>query len=131
MLKKLFILYLLLFSYTIVVGHNIIPHDHFEDLLNIPHDHLTQGGNHHEHHFPFSHSITLHITDEKQSIVTIHCFNSGLKTYYSDDFVAILFKYRPPLIFSSSSGLFHYLSEASIQISSPLLSDRAPPSLLA
>lgn len=130
MLKKLFILYLLIFSYTIVVGHSIIPHDHFEDLLHIPHDHHAHGGDHHEHHFPFSHSVNLHLADEKQSIVTTHCYTSGLKLVHSDDFLTIPRYSRPPLIFSRSAGFYHYRSEAPVPITTRSISDRAPPSLL-
>jgi hypothetical protein len=132
MLKKLFILYLLLFSYTIVVGHSIIPHDHFEDLFHIPHDHHAHGGNHHQHHFQFSHSVNLHVADEKQSsIVTVHCFSTGLKIGQSDDFVTIQLYLRPPLLFSATTGFYHYLLKAPVPIGFPVLSDRAPPVHLA
>ena len=131
MLKKLFILYLLLFSYTIVVGHSIIPHDHFEDLLHIPHDHHAHGGNHHQHHFPFSHSVNLHVADEKQSIVTVHLVSSGLKIVHPDVSLAIQLYIRPPFIVSSTTRFYHYLLKAPIPIGFPVLSDRAPPVHLA
>ena len=69
MLKKNLILCLLLFFYSIVLAHNAIPHGHFDELFSSEHesdahDHNDQSN--HDHHFLFSHSISLHVTIEKQ-----------------------------------------------------------------
>jgi hypothetical protein len=52
-----------------VLAHNTIPHGHFDELFTL--DHGSDSNNHcehnsHDHHFLFSHSISLHVTIEKQ-----------------------------------------------------------------
>lgn len=68
-MKKNLILCFLLFFYTVVLAHNAVPHGHFDELFSLEHDsdsheHNDQSG--HDHHFLFSHSISLHVTIEKQ-----------------------------------------------------------------
>jgi hypothetical protein len=71
MLKKKLIFSLLLFFYTVVLAHNAVPHGHFDELISSEHesdshDHNDQSSHH--HHYLFSHSISFHVTIEKQII---------------------------------------------------------------
>ena len=74
MSKKNIILSLLLCVYTLVLGHNIIPHGHFDEIFSTVHHHDNDAphNSHHDskndHNFPFSHSATLHITLDKQNV---------------------------------------------------------------
>ena len=106
MLKKNLILCLLIFFYTIVLGHSAIPHGHFDEFFHTEQDHDSQehSDNNH-HHFLFSHSISLHVVIEKKTIFSAHSIKTSPKNTQP-----ILLFYLPALCqLSLCSGSFYFL----------------------
>jgi len=127
MLKRIFIISLLIFSYTIVLGHNAIPHGHFDDLFSTAHHNDTHNKDHHDHHYPFSHSVTLHVAIEKQSFIAVHSVKSVLKKVPLNHFYCIESGIQPPIIFSFSTIRFNRYLPLLNQVYSGLLLNRGPP----
>lgn len=79
--ERNFILCLLLF-YTVVLAHNAVPHGHFDEVSSEhdsdSHDHSEQSN--HQHHFLFSHSISLHVTIEKQLAFSVYQLKAASKS---------------------------------------------------
>ena len=127
MLKRFFIISLLIFSYTIVLGHSAIPHGHFDDLFSTAHHNDTHNENHQDHHYPFSHSVTLHVAIEKQTLISVHSVKSVLKKVSLNDFYCIESGIQPPLIFSFSTIRFNRYLPPINQVCSGTLLNRGPP----
>lgn len=137
MSKKHFILSFLLFAYTIVLGHNIVPHGHFDDFLSSEHHH--ESDNHedshqhseHQHDYPFSHSVTLHVAIEKQTVFTSHSVKSLLKKTTSNNIFYSTFNSQPFLFISYSSFIFYEYLHPRIHVCSSSFSIRPPPFIIA
>lgn len=127
MLKRIFIISLLIFSYTIVLGHNSIAHGHFEDLFSTTDHNDNHNNSHHDHHYPFSHSVTLHVAIEKQSLNSVHSVKSVLKKVSLNNFYCIEGAFQPLIISSFSTILYHRYFTFETQFYSSSLSDRGPP----
>ncbi len=127
MLKRVLIISLLIFSYTIVLGHNAIPHGHFDDLFSTAHHNDTHNKNHHDHHYPFSHSVTLHVAIEKQTLISVHSVKSILKKAPLNSFYCIENVIQTPVIFSFSTIIFIRYQPIINQVCSGSLSNRGPP----
>lgn len=130
MLKRIFIISLLIFSYTIVLGHNAIPHGHFDDLFSTAHHNDTHNESHHEHHYPFSHSVTLHVAIEKQSLISVHSVKSVIKKAPSNIFYCIENVFQPLIISTFSSELFIRYLLSPTQVCSGLIFNRGPPAFM-
>ncbi len=102
MLKKNLILCLLLFFYTVVLAHNALPHGHFDEIFSTEHDSDShEHGEHsnHDHHFLFSHSVSLHVTIEKQltySTVQTKVISKNFQNFDSFCLAADALTYPPP-----------------------------------
>ena len=127
MLRRFLIISLLIFSYTIVLGHSAIPHGHFDDLFSTTHHNDTHNKNHHEHHYPFSHSVTLHVAIEKQTLISVHSVKSVIKKVPLNNFYCIESDIQPPIFFSFSTILFNRYLPIVSQVCSGSLSTRGPP----
>ena len=127
MLKRIFIISLLIFSYTIVLGHNAIPHGHFDDLFSTAHHNDTHNNSDHDHHYPFSHSVKLHVAIEKQSLISVHSVKSILKKAPLNSSYCIESGIQPPIIFSFSTILFNCYLPFANHVCSGSLSNRGPP----
>ncbi len=127
MLKRIFVISLLIFSYTLVLGHSAIPHGHFDDIFSTAHHNDTHNKSHHEHHYPFSHSVTLHVAIEKQSLISVHSVKSILKKAPANSFYCIENDIQPPVILSFYTIPFFSYSPLINQVCSGSLSNRGPP----
>lgn len=137
MSKKHFILSLLLFAYTIVLGHNIVPHGHFDDIFTTEHHHDSndhQDSHHdsdHEHNYPFSHSVTLHVTIEKQTIFASHSVKCILKKVPMGNILNSPVNFQPLQDFSFTVLIFYDYAYPPIHLCSSSFSNRPPPIILA
>jgi len=127
MLKRILIISLLIFSYTIVLGHSAIPHGHFDDLFSTAHHSDTHNENHHDHHYPFSHSVTLHVAIEKQTLISVHSVKSVLKKIPFNNFYCIESGCQSPIIFSFYTIPSNPYSPLINQVCSGTLLNRGPP----
>ena len=131
MLKKILIFSLLIFSYTIVLGHCAIPHEHFDDLFTSDHHQDSHKNNDTHHHSPFSHSITLHVVFEEQTAFTTHSVLSLIKKTLSNNLYCIPVVVQPLLGTSFLSLLFNCCTLSPEQLCSISISNRGPPVLVA
>jgi hypothetical protein len=127
MLNRIFIVSLLIFSYTIVLGHNSIPHGHFDDLFSTAHPTDSHNSSDHDHHYPFSHSVTLHVALEKQTLISVHSVKCGLKKTPLCNFSCGVFGIQPPIIFFFSIKVFDRSKSFPNQFFAGTFSGRAPP----
>jgi hypothetical protein len=137
MLRKNLILSLLLFAYTIVLGHNIIPHGHFDDIFTTEHHHDSDDhhdshhDSDHEHNYPFSHSVTLHVAIEKQTVFTSHSVKYLLKKVPFGSILNSLVNFQPLQDFSISALIFYDYAHPPIHVCSSSFSNRPPPFIIA
>lgn len=137
MSKKHFILSLLLFAYTIVLGHNIVPHGHFDDIFSTEHHHDSNDhhdshhDSDHEHNYPFSHSVTLHVAIEKQSVFTSHSVKCLLKKVPLGNDLNSPVNFQPLNDFSFSALIFYDYAHPPVHVCSSSFSNRPPPIILA
>lgn len=129
MRKKNLILFILLFFYATVLGHSAILHGHFDEFLHAEHDHDSNEHGGQENHFLFSHSISMHVVIEKQSIFSVH----SLKISTNNTQPNLLF-YLPALCkLSLYSGSFYFLkycnSESTTSVWYNSLINRGPPAV--
>ena len=133
MLKKNLILCLLLFFYSIVLAHNAIPHGHFEELFSSEHDSDSHDHNersNHDHHFLFSHCISLHVAIEKQVTFSAHQSKISSKSTLNVDAFCLLSGkhfFTPP---DSFRTLVQVNSESPIQSLNCTRYNRGPPESL-
>jgi hypothetical protein len=134
MLNRILILALLNFSYTIVLGHNSIPHGHFDDLFSTSHSDSHHNDSHHnndDHHYPFSHSVGLHVAIEKQSLIAVHSVKSLLNKVSANNFCCIDYDFQS-LIIPSFSTIHHNRNILfASQFYGSSLSNRGPPCFMA
>ena len=130
MVKKTFILILMAIAYMIVMGHEVIPHEHFDDDFIKEHHHadnMNDDDHHHEsQHLLFSHSYLIFHNSKEKEIVFVSSANDLKIDFIS--FIAFvsshLFEIVPldtsPPVFSDIS---HTIASAYIKSSG----NRAPP----
>lgn len=131
MLKKNLILSLLIFAYTIVLGHSAIPHEHFDDLFTSDQHQDSHKNNNNNHHSPFSHSIILHVVIDEQTAFTAHSVLNLIKKTLSNNLYCIPVVVQPLLGTSFLSLLFNCCTLTPEQLCSTSISNRGPPVLLA
>ncbi len=78
MRNRKYIMSFLLFAYIIVLGHAILPHGHFDDLISSDQQQNSDHEADHHHHYPFSHSVSFHLTLDKQTSYS----NNSVKNYF-------------------------------------------------
>lgn len=131
MLKRDFIFSLLLFSYTIVLGHSVIPHRHLNVLISTGHNQDSHKNRGHNHNYPFSHCPTLHEAIEKQLLVKSYSAKNIIKKASSNNQYCI-FDFFQPIIFSSFSSInLNCYTQPSIRVCRVSFSNRAPPGFFA
>ena len=126
--KKLIISFLL-FVYTGVLAHAIVPHGHFDDLFQSEHQKEDQDQHDNDHHkdFPFEHSTTFHVLLDKQSIWSVNSLKSFFKKSVSANPGITADKQFQICIFNGITAVYyHYIFYLS-QVISQSLSTRAPP----
>ncbi len=127
MQKRKYIISFLLFAYLIVLGHAIVPHGHFDDLFSSEHHKTTHNNSDHDHDFPISHSVTLHVALEKQLVVTSHFIKNITKKAPSNNLYCIPGIFQPLFITSFSSIQYKRYSASPAQVGIASFSNRGPP----
>ena len=131
MSKKHYILSFLLFTYAIVLGHSVVPHGHFDDLFTTEHNHDSHNDHEsdHKHNYPFSHSVTLHVAIEKQTVFNAHSAKNTIKKASISNIGFIPIPFKPPILPYFSVIEFNYCTQPLIQVCSNSFLGRAPPVL--
>jgi len=103
MRKKQLYIFILLFSYAIALGHDLIPHHHFNSPLEFEHHHHHHNGDHHNH------DTLVDISEHPTSDLEYHfchystCDNTALTSIHSE---IKLVKDFPSFIILHTNDLF-------------------------